>query len=75
MIYIHTYIHIYMYESVWSREGGRRRVRIDRWLICVAPWASHNIATANIVWCMAYTRGVGLGSYIAHWSFNSIAIV
>jgi len=31
-------------------------------------WALHDIATANIVfvWFMAYTRGVGWGSYITH---------
>ena len=39
----------------------------------VAP--IHDIATANIVWCIAYTRGVGRGSYIAHSSCNSIAVV
>ena len=31
-----------------------------------ASWPLHDIATANIVWCMAYTRGAGWGSYIAH---------
>ena len=35
----------------------------------------HDIAIANIVWCMAYTRGVGGASYIAQWTCNSIAIV
>jgi len=35
-------------------EGGR------------VVWPLHDIATANIVWCMEYTRGVGWGSYIAH---------
>jgi len=29
-------------------------------------WPLHNIATANIVWCMAYIKGVGWGSYIEH---------
>jgi len=28
-------------------------------------WPLHDIAITNIVWCMAYTRGVGGASYIA----------
>jgi len=27
-------------------------------------WPLHDIAVANVVWCMAYTRGFGWGSYI-----------
>jgi len=38
-------------------------------------WPLHDIAITNIVWCMAYNRGVGgVGGYIAQWSCNSIAI-
>ena len=37
-------------------------------------WSSHNIAITNIVWCMAKTRGVGGGAYIAQWPCTSIAI-
>ena len=29
-------------------------------------WPLHDIAIANIVWCMAYTRGGGRGEKIAH---------
>jgi len=28
-------------------------------------WPLQDIAITNIVWCMAYTRGVGRGAYIA----------
>jgi len=31
-----------------------------------AMWPLHDIATTNIVWCMAYGRGGGGGGYIAH---------
>jgi len=40
-----------------------------------AAWPLRGIATATIVWCIAYTRGVGWGSYIGHSSCNIIAIV
>jgi len=49
-------------------------IRVNR-VSCRWSWPSHDIATANIVWCMAYTRGVGWWSYIARLSCNSIAIV
>jgi len=39
----------------------------------ITPWPLHDIAIANIVWSMAYKRGVGGGAYIAQWSCNSIA--
>ena len=29
-------------------------------------WPLNDIVITNIVWCMAHTRGVGWGSYIAH---------
>jgi len=32
------------------------------------------IAITNIVWCIAYNRGVGGKAYIAQWSCNSIAV-
>ena len=32
----------------------------------VGPWPLHDIATTNIVWCMAYERGGRGGGYIAH---------
>jgi len=41
---------------------------------CVVSWPLHDIAIANIVWCMAYKRRVGGGAYIAKWARNSIAI-
>jgi len=40
-------------------------------------WPTHEIATANIAWCIANTRGVGWGSYIRvnpSSSCNSIVI-
>ena len=37
-------------------------------------WPLHNIAITNIVWCMAYNRGVGGEAYIEQWSCNGIAI-
>jgi len=40
----------------------------------VSHWPLHDIAIANIVWCMAYNRGAVGGLHIAHWSCNSIAI-
>ena len=34
--------------------------------ICSAViWTLHDIAITNIVWCIAYKRGVGGASYIA----------
>ena len=35
-------------------------------LLTLAGWLLHDIAITNIVWCMAYTKGVGGGAYIAH---------
>ena len=35
----------------------------------------HDITIANIVWCMAYTRKVRLGSCVAQSPCNSIATV
>ena len=40
----------------------------------VRGWPSRNIAITNVVWCVAYKRGVGGGAYIAQWSCNSIPI-
>jgi len=40
----------------------------------VEVWPLHDIAIANIVGCIAYTRWVGGGAYIAKWACNSIAI-
>jgi len=37
-------------------------------------WHLHDIAIANIVWCMAFKGGVGGGACIARWACNSIAI-
>ena len=37
-------------------------------------WPLQDIAITNIVWWMAYKRGVAGGAYIAQWSCNSIAI-
>ena len=34
-------------------------------MYCSVVWPSHNIVFANIVWCMAYTRELMEGSYIA----------
>jgi len=42
---------------------------------CARDWPLHDIAIANIEWCMAYTRGVGRGSYIAQSPCDSIATV
>ena len=36
--------------------------------------ARFGLAITNIVWCMAYNRGVGGGAYIAQWPCISIAI-
>jgi len=43
----------------WTRVGGFSGWRGGEWPL-------HDIATANVAWSMAYTRGVGWGSYIAH---------
>jgi len=39
-----------------------------------ARWPLHDIAIANIVWCMAFKGGVGGGACIAQWSCNSIEL-
>jgi len=49
-------------------------------VVCVCPepvhslWSLHDIAIANIVWCMAFKGGVGGGACIAQWLCSSIAI-
>jgi len=40
----------------------------------MSGWPLHDIAITAIVWCIAYTREVGWGSYIAQWPCNSNAI-
>jgi len=42
--------------------------------LAVGTWLLHDMAITNIVWCMAYNRGVGGRLYIAQWSCNSIAV-
>jgi len=41
----------------------------------LAHWPLHDIAITNIVWCMAYKRGVRGASYIAQSTYNRIATV
>jgi len=36
-----------------------------QWDLDKVNWPLHNIAITNIVWCIAYTRGVGGGAYLA----------
>jgi len=48
-----------------TRAGG---------LGCALVWPLHDIAITNVLWCMAYTRGVGGRAYIAQSSWNSTAI-
>jgi len=56
-----------------ERKLGRERgSAAGRW--GAGLWPLHGIAITNVVWCMAYKRGVGGGSYIAQWSCNRIAI-
>ena len=62
---------MYIYNPVLLRRTFPLGAQLA-WCEC---WHLHEIATANIVWCMAYTRGVGWGSHIAQKSCNSIAIV
>ena len=66
--YLYVCVFIYCLCDVALAQGWHQ-------LHVPAIWPLHDIATANLVWCMAYTRGVGWGSYIAHQSCNSIAIV
>jgi len=48
-----------------------RGVQVDLYTILLLSlryamcWPLHNIVMANIVWCVAYKRGVEEGSYIA----------
>ena len=41
------------------------RVDDHSYSLLTATWPLHDIAITNIVWCTAYKRGVGGGSYIA----------
>jgi len=38
-------------------------------------WPVYNIAIIDIVWCIAYTRGVRRGASLAQQSCNTIATV
>ena len=56
------YLHTYNTYIHGGEPRGSLGVRLcNLW----DAWPSHDIATANIVRCMVYTRGVGRGSYIA----------
>jgi len=68
-------VHIHVIYTVHQAEYGIRflvaasQEYVNTYSTCrvVTSWPSHDIAMTNIVWCMAYTRGVvgGGGSYIA----------
>ena len=85
-MYIYIYIHIYIpHRPQPNRRSSPRepslRYRQGRYTaqLCTVPehtsaWPSHDVVIANIVWCMAYTRGLGGGAYITKWACNSIAI-
>jgi len=66
-----TYIRIHLYLlNPKERKSGHDAKAAAR-LLARQVWLSHDIAVANIVWCMAYKRGVGERSCIAHKSCNS----
>jgi len=52
-------------ESI-VRSAPPKLVATKRVRVGVHHWPLHDIATANIVWCMENTRRVGWGSYIAY---------
>jgi len=58
-IYLSIFIYIYSSVGLSPRRRGRRLEPTS------AAWPSQDIAMANIVWCMAYTRGAGGVSNIA----------
>ena len=64
-----------MCASVCVCGRSRLKRRSRSFLPRAAPWPLHDIAIANIVWCMAYIRGSGWGLYVAQQPCNSIATV
>jgi len=64
-------VYLYVYPGVIFRQDTSRVCRAlgtFEWCKSAAPdetWSLHDIANTNIVWFMAYTRGVGGVSYIA----------
>ena len=58
-IYSFIYTCPYIHNVVWSGSRVNPRLRSG------TPWPLHEIAMTNLVRCMACTRGVGGGSYLA----------
>jgi len=59
--------------AVRSRSMQPTRVNPNVALQVIPLWPLQNIASTNIVWCMAYKRRVGRGTYLAQYSCNTIA--
>jgi len=62
-----------------AEKRGRVEVKLRRRDDSVAArqrrtWPLHDIVITNIIWCISQKRGVGVGSYIAQSSCDSIAI-
>jgi len=63
------YVNIYSTRRFGSRGEARvgSRRKGGRGVNPPEAWPLHNIASTDIVWCMAFKGGVGRGACIAQW--------